>query len=186
MLAFPLIFLLSLLFFRSLVAALLPPLLGGLAIVTTFFVLRVISNFTDLSVFALNLVTGLGLGLAIDYSLFMVSRVSRRGGPFWLRCRGVAAHAADCRADDPVQLGHGGGGARRVDDLPPAVPLLHGSGGCRRRACRSHAGAGCTAGPPRRPRSAGERDRALGGCSAWPTTTPCRPKAEAGIGSRDS
>jgi uncharacterized membrane protein YdfJ with MMPL/SSD domain len=72
--AFPLIFLLSLLFFRSLVAALLPPLLGVLAIVTTFFVLRVVSNFTDLSVFALNLVTGLGLGLAIDYSLFMVSR----------------------------------------------------------------------------------------------------------------
>ncbi len=74
LLAFPFIFLLSLLFFRSLVAALLPPLLGGLAIVTTFFALRVVSGFVDLSVFALNLVTGLGLGLAIDYSLFMVSR----------------------------------------------------------------------------------------------------------------
>jgi RND superfamily putative drug exporter len=74
LLAFPLIFLLSLLFFRSLVAALLPPLLGGLAIVATFFALRVVANFADLSVFALNLVTGLGLGLAIDYSLFMVSR----------------------------------------------------------------------------------------------------------------
>jgi RND superfamily putative drug exporter len=74
LLAFPLIFLLSLLFFRSLVAALLPPLLGGLAILLTFFALRIVSGFTDLSVFALNLVTGLGLGLAIDYSLFMVSR----------------------------------------------------------------------------------------------------------------
>src|SRR5215831_7629996 len=74
LLAFPLIFLLSLLFFRSLVAALLPPLLGGLAILTTFFALRIVSSFVDLSVFALNLVTGLGLGLAIDYSLFMVSR----------------------------------------------------------------------------------------------------------------
>src|SRR2546430_4046385 len=74
LLAFPLIFLLSLLFFRSLVAALLPPLLGGLAIVATFFALRIVSGFADLSVFALNLVTGLGLGLAIDYSLFMVSR----------------------------------------------------------------------------------------------------------------
>ena len=74
LLAFPLIFLLSLMFFRSLVAALLPPLLGGLAIVTTFFALRIVSNVVDLSVFALNLVTGLGLGLAIDYSLFMVSR----------------------------------------------------------------------------------------------------------------
>jgi uncharacterized membrane protein YdfJ with MMPL/SSD domain len=74
LLAFPFIFLLSLLFFRSLVAALLPPLLGGLAIVATFFVLRIIAGFADLSVFALNFVTGMGLGLAIDYSLFMVSR----------------------------------------------------------------------------------------------------------------
>jgi len=74
LLAFPFIFLLSLLFFRSLVAALLPPLIGGVAIVVTFFALRVIAGFADLSVFALNFVTGLGLGLAIDYSLFMVSR----------------------------------------------------------------------------------------------------------------
>jgi uncharacterized membrane protein YdfJ with MMPL/SSD domain len=74
LLAFPFIFLLSLLFFRSLVAALLPPLLGGLAIVATFFALRIVAGFADLSVFALNFVTGMGLGLAIDYSLFMVSR----------------------------------------------------------------------------------------------------------------
>jgi uncharacterized membrane protein YdfJ with MMPL/SSD domain len=74
LLAFPFIFLLSLVFFRSLVAALLPPLLGGVAIVVTFFALRIVSSFADLSVFALNFVTGMGLGLAIDYSLFMVSR----------------------------------------------------------------------------------------------------------------
>jgi RND superfamily putative drug exporter len=74
LLAFPFVFLLSLLFFRSLVAALLPPLLGGLAIVCTFLALRIVASFVDLSVFALNLTTGLGLGLAIDYSLFMVSR----------------------------------------------------------------------------------------------------------------
>jgi uncharacterized membrane protein YdfJ with MMPL/SSD domain len=74
LLAFPFIFLLSLLFFRSLVASLIPPLLGAVAIVVTFFALRIVSSFTDLSVFALNFVTGLGLGLAIDYSLFMVSR----------------------------------------------------------------------------------------------------------------
>jgi uncharacterized membrane protein YdfJ with MMPL/SSD domain len=74
MLAFPFIFLLSFLFFRSLVASLIPPLIGGVAIVMTFFALRVICEFTDLSVFALNFATGMGLGLAIDYSLFMVSR----------------------------------------------------------------------------------------------------------------
>ena len=74
LLAFPFIFLLSLLFFRSLVASFLPVLLGGLSIVATFFALRIVSSFVDLSVFSLNFVTGLGLGLAIDYSLFMVSR----------------------------------------------------------------------------------------------------------------
>src|SRR6266581_348705 len=74
LLAFPFIFLLSLLFFRSLIASFLPVLLGGLSIVATFFALRIVSSFVDLSVFSLNFVTGLGLGLAIDYSLFMVSR----------------------------------------------------------------------------------------------------------------
>jgi uncharacterized membrane protein YdfJ with MMPL/SSD domain len=83
MLAFPLLFLLSLLFFRSLVASLLPLLIGGLAIVGTFFILRIASEVGSISIFALNLTTGLGLGLAIDYSLFIVSRyreeLARRG-----------------------------------------------------------------------------------------------------------
>jgi RND superfamily putative drug exporter len=74
LLAFPFIFLLSLLFFRSLVASLLPPLLGGLAIVVTSFVLRIVASFVDVSEYALNFTVGLGLGLAIDYSLFIVSR----------------------------------------------------------------------------------------------------------------
>ncbi|MGH2926237.1 MAG: MMPL family transporter [Solirubrobacterales bacterium] len=83
MLAFPLLFGLSLLFFRSLVAALLPLLIGGLAIVGTFLTLRLASEVGSISIFALNLTTGLGLGLAIDYSLFIVSRyreeLARRG-----------------------------------------------------------------------------------------------------------
>ncbi len=88
--AFPLLFVLSLLFFRSLVAALLPLLVGGLAIVGTFLMLRVASELTSVSIFALNLVTGLGLGLAIDYSLFIVSRyreeIARSGpGPVAMR-----------------------------------------------------------------------------------------------------
>ncbi|MGZ5308804.1 MAG: MMPL family transporter, partial [Solirubrobacterales bacterium] len=84
MLAFPLLFLLSLLFFRSLVAAGLPLLVGGLAIVGTFLGLRIASEFGSISIFALNLTTGLGLGLAIDYSLFIVSRYREeiaRDGP---------------------------------------------------------------------------------------------------------
>ncbi len=74
LLAFPILFLLSLLFFRSGVAALLPLLIGGLAIVGTFLLLQIANEFVSVSVFALNLTTGLGLGLAIDYSLFVVSR----------------------------------------------------------------------------------------------------------------
>jgi uncharacterized membrane protein YdfJ with MMPL/SSD domain len=71
---FPLLFALSLVFFRSIVAALLPLLVGALSIVLTMLGLRIGSEFGEISVFALNVVTGLGLGLAVDYSLFMVSR----------------------------------------------------------------------------------------------------------------
>jgi uncharacterized membrane protein YdfJ with MMPL/SSD domain len=74
LIAFPLLFLLSLWFFRGLVAALLPPLLGGLAIVLSFLGIRIVSEWMNVSLLALNLVIGLGLGLAIDASLFVVSR----------------------------------------------------------------------------------------------------------------
>jgi len=84
LLAFPILFVLSLLFFRSLVAAMLPLLIGALAIVSTMVLLTAASELTSVSIFALNLVTGLGLGLAIDYSLFVVSRYREelaRSGP---------------------------------------------------------------------------------------------------------
>ena len=89
MLVFPLLFLLSLLFFRSLVAAALPLMIGALAIVGTFLMLRLASEFGSISIFALNLTTGLGLGLAIDYSLFIVSRYREeiaKSGPGCRRC----------------------------------------------------------------------------------------------------
>ena len=60
--------------FGSVVAALLPLAVGVLAIIGTFAVLQVMTTFTDVSIFSLNLTTALGLGLAIDYSLFVVSR----------------------------------------------------------------------------------------------------------------
>lgn len=71
---FPLLLLLSLVFFRSLVAALLPLMVGAVAIVGAFLGLRIATEIGSVSFFALNLTTGLGLGLAIDYSLFIVSR----------------------------------------------------------------------------------------------------------------
>jgi RND superfamily putative drug exporter len=72
--AIPLILLLLVFVFGSLIAAGLPLLIGGLAIVGSFFFIWVSAQFTDTSVFALNLITGLGLGLGIDYSLLMVNR----------------------------------------------------------------------------------------------------------------
>jgi uncharacterized membrane protein YdfJ with MMPL/SSD domain len=72
--AFPLLLLLTLWVFRGLVAALLPLVIGALTIFGTFLALRVVEQFLGISVFALNLVSALGLGLAIDYSLFVVSR----------------------------------------------------------------------------------------------------------------
>jgi putative drug exporter of the RND superfamily len=65
---------LLLLIFGSAMASLLPLAIGGLAVVGTFFTLRVLTVFTHVSIFSLNLTTALGLGLAIDYSLFIVSR----------------------------------------------------------------------------------------------------------------
>jgi uncharacterized membrane protein YdfJ with MMPL/SSD domain len=74
MLAAPILLLFSLLVFRSLVAALLPLAVGIATVLLTFSGLRIINSFEPMSTFAINLTTGLGLGLAIDYSLFMVSR----------------------------------------------------------------------------------------------------------------
>jgi len=68
------LFLLSLWVFRGLIAALLPPLVGGVVIIGSFLFLRGVAELHPVSIFALNLATGMGLGLAIDYSLFMVSR----------------------------------------------------------------------------------------------------------------
>ncbi|HET8954779.1 MAG TPA: efflux RND transporter permease subunit [Solirubrobacterales bacterium] len=96
MLAFPLLFLLSLLFFRSLVASVLPLMIGGLAIVGTFLILRIASELGSISIFALNLTTALGLGLAIDYSLFIVSRYREeiaKSGPGLEAMRRVMATA---------------------------------------------------------------------------------------------
>jgi uncharacterized membrane protein YdfJ with MMPL/SSD domain len=74
MLAFPLLFLLSLVVFRSVVAALLPVIVGATTILATFAWMRLVNEVEPMSVFAINLITGAGLGLAIDYSLFVVSR----------------------------------------------------------------------------------------------------------------
>jgi RND superfamily putative drug exporter len=72
--AIPIVVFLLIFVFGSLVAAGLPLFVGGLAIVGSFFIIWIGSQFTDVSIFALNLITGLGLGLGIDYSLLVVNR----------------------------------------------------------------------------------------------------------------
>jgi uncharacterized membrane protein YdfJ with MMPL/SSD domain len=72
--AFPLLFLLAFWVFRSLVAALLPLVCGALTILGGLLVLRLVDLAIPVSTYALNIVTGIGLGLGIDYSLLLVSR----------------------------------------------------------------------------------------------------------------
>ena len=74
LIAFPILALFLLFVFRGVVAAGIPLLIGGVSVVGTLFVLRIMSTFVDTSVFALNIATGLSLGLAVDYALLMVSR----------------------------------------------------------------------------------------------------------------
>lgn len=72
--AIPLSFLVLVWVFGGLLAAALPVAVGGMSILGALAVLRVISFGTDVSIFALNLTTAMGLALAIDYTLLMISR----------------------------------------------------------------------------------------------------------------
>jgi uncharacterized membrane protein YdfJ with MMPL/SSD domain len=73
LLAFPLLALLMIVFFRG-IAAFLPLAVGATTVLGTFALLRAVNEVLAISPFALNLVIGMGLGLAIDYSLLTVSR----------------------------------------------------------------------------------------------------------------
>jgi RND superfamily putative drug exporter len=72
--AVPITVVLMIIVFGSLVASLLPLAVGLLAIFATFASLDLLSHVTSVSIFSINLATGLGLGLGMDYALLMVSR----------------------------------------------------------------------------------------------------------------
>jgi len=74
MIAIPLSFLVLVWVFGGLLAAALPMALGALAVVGSMSVLRLVTFTTEVSIFALNLSTALGLALAIDYTLLIISR----------------------------------------------------------------------------------------------------------------
>jgi uncharacterized membrane protein YdfJ with MMPL/SSD domain len=79
----PILFVLLVVIFRGVVAAAVPVVLGLLSILGSMALLRLLSLTTDISIFALQITMLLGLGLAIDYGLFLVSRfrdeLARRG-----------------------------------------------------------------------------------------------------------
>lgn len=70
----PVLLILLILIFRGVIAALSPLAIGGIAILGAFVAVRLLTYLTDISVFAINVITLLGLGMAVDYSLFIVSR----------------------------------------------------------------------------------------------------------------
>ncbi len=70
----PIVLVLSLIIFGSLVAASMPVMVGAVAVVGALAVVRLLTLFTEVSVFSVNVITLLGMGLAIDYALFVVSR----------------------------------------------------------------------------------------------------------------
>jgi RND superfamily putative drug exporter len=72
--AIPVTMLLLLLVFGTLVASGLPAVIGAVAVLGSFFALWLTTQVTSVSIFAINLVTALGIGLGIDYALFLVTR----------------------------------------------------------------------------------------------------------------
>ena len=153
----PVLLILMLLIFGSLAAASLPLAIGAIGILGSFAALRLLTLVTGVSIYSVNITTILGLGLAIDYGLFMVSRFREelqrqpsdrgRGGP----------HGRHGRPHGGRVRGDGGRGAGRADAVPRDVPALdglrrggHGRGRHAGRADR----AACPAG---RARAAGQR-----------------------------
>ncbi|TWI88155.1 MMPL family transporter [Chitinophaga japonensis] len=78
--AIPLVFLLLMIVFRSMLAALLTLMTSVFSIVVTLLVLRGLVQFTEVSTFALNLTMVLGLGIGVDYCLLVVSRFREEFG----------------------------------------------------------------------------------------------------------
>jgi len=70
----PIVLILCLVFFGSFVSALMPAFVGAVAVLGAFAFVRAITMATEVSVFSINVITLLGMGLAIDYALFVVSR----------------------------------------------------------------------------------------------------------------
>ena len=182
LIAFPILAILLLLVFRGLVAASLPLLIGGIAVVGTFLSLRVLSEFTEISIFALNITTALGLGLAVDYGLLLVSRYREelaRAGP---GLGGAQPHGGDRGAHDLLQRTDGGRRRGRDDRAAAALPVFDGRGSRDRGAARGGGRALRDARDARPARRARERPQPapLGGATGGQRAlVPSRPDGHA-------
>ena len=74
LISIPLTFILLVIVFGALAASAMPLIVGVAAILGAFFILYLFTLFTNVSIYALNLTTGMGLGLGIDYALLIVNR----------------------------------------------------------------------------------------------------------------
>lgn len=88
LLAFPIATIALLLVFRSIVAAAVPAVVGGFSVVVSLAIIFALASHTTISIFALNITTLFGLGLGVDYSLFMVNRFREE------LARGASVHDA--------------------------------------------------------------------------------------------
>jgi RND superfamily putative drug exporter len=169
--AMPIVLILLTLIFGGLIAGAMPLLIGILAILGAFTTTRVIAHVTEVSTFAINSITLLGLGMAIDYSLLMISRFREEleAG----RSPPERGHRDRCirRSNGVGFRSHGRPVAREPADLPAGLPAFHGPGrhgrGADRDGWRAH-----------RPASAAVPGRRPDQCVAHPArAVAARPRA---------
>ena len=131
LIAFPILFILTLLVFRSAVSALLPLAVGIATILLSFLAIRIVNQFNGMSIFSLNLINGLGPRPGDRLLAVHGQPVPRGAGGREGPRGGVGGHAEDRRPRGRLQRDHRRGGARRADRLPPAVPVLDGRSAAR-------------------------------------------------------
>jgi predicted RND superfamily exporter protein len=156
--ALPLALILLLVVFGAVVAALIPLGTGLLAVMSGIAGMFLLSHITDVSVYAQNVVTLIGLGVAIDYSLFVTSRFReelRRGRD---REDALAGRDGHLRTRGDVLRHHGGDRSVRDALLRGHVPAVDGPGG---RDCRRERGLLRPHVPARAPRTARTARRPL-------------------------
>ncbi len=176
LISLPVVLALLLVVFGGLRSALLPLVVAVGGIAGAFLALFLFSEVTDISVYAIQVTTMLGLGLAVDYALLMLVRFREERPAHRGRRGGGAPHGGGGRTDGGVL----GTDRRRQPDraagVPQRVPAQHrargGGGGRHRHAGRPDAAA-CAARAVRRAHPAGED--AQGRRGGGPVLRPRRP-----------